>query len=160
MGVRHGKNVMWQILRILLPYLCQFRLFLLQIQVCLSPGPFHNLSWWVLVQQVVSLGWSVKVNAVVVGLSHKLSHLNGEKLVTFHSVISPTMLLLRESVSESESLLYLWAEKRDLGCCAIFSFQGFLLHRRGERTAAKILLQLCYITRNIRQLLWSDHSSL
>ena len=44
---------------------------------------------------VVSLGWFVKVGAVVVGLSHK------------SSVSSPTMLLLRGLVSESESLLYL-----------------------------------------------------
>ena len=56
---------------------------------------------------VVSLGWSVKVGAVVAGLSHKSSRSNGEKLVTVHSVSSPTILLLRGLVSESESLLYL-----------------------------------------------------
>ena len=56
---------------------------------------------------VASLGWSVKVGAVVAGLSHKSSWSNSEKLVTVHSVSSPTMLLLRGSVLELESLLYL-----------------------------------------------------
>ena len=56
---------------------------------------------------VASLGWSVKVSTVVAGISHKSSWLNSEKLVTVHSVGSPTRLLLRGSVSESESLLFL-----------------------------------------------------
>ena len=55
---------------------------------------------------VASLGWSVRVGAVFTGLSHKSSWSNGEKLVTIHSVGSPTMLLLRGLISESESLLY------------------------------------------------------
>ena len=55
---------------------------------------------------VARLGWSVKVGVVVTGLSHKSSRSNGEKLVSIHSVGSPTMLLFRGLISESESLLY------------------------------------------------------
>ena len=76
-------------LRILPPYLYQFQLFL----------------FWT-GSGVTRLSWSVKVGAVVTGLSHKLSRSNGEKLVTIRSVSSPTILLLRGLISESESLLY------------------------------------------------------
>ena len=86
------------------------------------------------------------MDAVVAGLSHKSSLSNGEKLVTTCSVGSPTILLLRGLVSESDSLSYVWAENKDLvgpRLCAVFlSIWGFSLHKRGERTGAKLLLRL------------------
>ena len=84
------------------------------------------------------------MDAVVAGLSHKLSLLNGEKLVTTRSVGSPTILLLRGLVSESDSLSYVWVENKDLvgpRLHAVFlSIRGFSLCKRGERMGAKLLL--------------------
>ena len=86
------------------------------------------------------------MGAVVAGLSHKLSLSNGEKLVTTRSVGSPTILLLRGLISESDSLLYPWVENKDLVCprlrAVFLSVQGFSLRKRGERTGAKLLLRL------------------
>ena len=48
----------------------------------------------------------MRVGTVVSVLSHKSSLSNVEKLVTTRSVGSPTILLLRGSTSESDSLLY------------------------------------------------------
>ena len=78
-------------------------------------------------------------------LSHKSSLSNVEKLVTARSVGSPTILLLRGSASESDSLLYSRAENKDLvgpRLRAVLSFRGFSLRKRGERSVAKLLLRL------------------
>ena len=85
------------------------------------------------------------MGTVVPVLSHKSSLSNVEKLVTAHSVSSPTMLLLRGSVSELDSLSYLGAENKDLvgpRLRAVLSFRSFSLRKRGERLAAKLLLRL------------------
>ena len=85
------------------------------------------------------------MGAAVSVLPHKSSLSNVEKLVTARSVGSPTILLLRGSVSESDSLSYTRAENRDLvgpRLRAVLSFRGFSLRRRGEKSAAKLLLRL------------------
>ena len=78
-------------------------------------------------------------------LSHKSSLSNVKKLIIIRSVGSPTILLLRGSTLESDSLLYPWAENKDLigpRLRAVLSVQGFSLRKRGERSAAKLLLRL------------------
>ena len=90
------------------------------------------------------------MGAAVSVLSHKSSLSNVEKLVTARSVGSPTILLLRGSVSESDSLSYPRAENKDLvgpRLRAVLSFRSFSLRKRGERSVAKLLLRLtlCYI---------------
>ena len=85
------------------------------------------------------------MGTVVPVLSHKSSLSNVEKLVTACSVGSPTILLLRGSASESDSLSYPKAENKDLvgpRLRAVLSFRGFSLRKRGERSVAKLLLRL------------------
>ena len=87
----------------------------------------------------------MRVGTVASVLSHKSSLSNVEKLVIIRSVGSPTILLLRGSTSELDSLLYPWAENKDLvgpRLLAVLSIQGFSLRRRGERSVAKLLLRL------------------
>ena len=87
----------------------------------------------------------MRVGTVASVLSHKSSLSNVEKLVIIRSVGSPTILLLRGSTSESDSLLYPWEENKDLvgpHLRAVLSIRGFSLRKRGERSAAKLLLRL------------------
>ena len=87
----------------------------------------------------------MRVGTVASVLSHKSSLSNVEKLVIIRSVGSPTILLLRGSTSELDSLLYPWEENKDLvgpHLCAVLSIRGFSLRKRGERSAAKLLLRL------------------
>ena len=80
----------------------------------------------------------MRVGTVASVLSHKSSLSNVEKLVTTRSVGSPTILLLRGSTSESDSLLYPRAENKDLvgpRLCAVLSFFGvsrFVREARGR----------------------------
>ena len=96
------------------------------------------------------LPWLIDESGYCCFSSHKSSLSNVEKLVTTRSVGSPTMLLLRGSTSESDSLSYSRAENKDLiGPClrAILSVRGISLRKRGERSVAKLLLRLtsCYL---------------
>ena len=87
----------------------------------------------------------MRVGTVASVLSHKSSLSNVEKLVTTRSVGSPTMLLLRGSTSESDSLSYSRAENKDLigpRLRAVLSVRGISLRKRGERSVAKLLLRL------------------
>ena len=85
----------------------------------------------------------MRVGTVASVLSHKSSLSNVEKLVNIRSVGSTTMLLLRGSVSESDSLSYVRAENSDLvvpRLRAVLSFRSFSLCERGKRSLAKLLL--------------------